>query len=192
MIITTDAKIDDIEGVVKLLNKFHVNSIEPSDKKDGFVTTMITREQLVRLIEHENGLTVAKHNDEVIGFVMAASWHFWEEWPFFKHMIGLLHKYEIDRDVLSKDNSYQYGPICIDKQWRGTDVLNLLFSHSLHNMGKRFKYLVTFVNKINGRSHKAHRDKLMLTTLDEFEFNNNYYYFMTCRTQNRNVNMRRD
>ena len=56
------ATMEDFDGIVKLLKTYHVDYISAEDKKDGFVTTNLTDEQLRRLIEEENGVTIAKEN----------------------------------------------------------------------------------------------------------------------------------
>ena len=52
-------------------------------------------------------------------------------------------------------------------------------------MSKRFEILVTFVNVINERSYAAHKRKLGLDTIQEFEFNDNRYYEMVYDTSKR-------
>jgi len=77
---------------------------------------------------------------------------------------------------LTTDNSYQYGPVCIDKSIRGSGALEIMFDFSREHMAKRFPILVTFINKINPRSYAAHTKKLGLTVIQEFEYNSNNYY----------------
>ena len=170
------ATLDDIEATLKLHAKYQVNSIKEEDKKDGFVTTAFTKEELTQLIEQEQGLFIAKEGEEVLAYVMAASWQFWSKWPMFKHMITELPKLVYLGQTLSVDNSYQYGPICIDKSVRGTVVLKEIFNFSLAHMEKRYPILVTFVNHINPRSYEAHKRKLGLEVIQEFEFNGNTYW----------------
>jgi hypothetical protein len=80
---------------------------------------------------------------------MAASWHFWSIWPMFEHMIKNLYNLEYLNQKLSVENSYQYGPICIDKSVRGSGVLEKIFDFSREHMSKKYPILVTFINKIN-------------------------------------------
>jgi len=116
------AELSDIEATLKLHAKYQVDSIKEEDKKDGFVTTAFTVEELTELITQEQGLFIAKKGEVVLAYVMAASWQFWSRWPMFQHMIQDLHNLEYLGETLSVDNSYQYGPICIDKSVRGTSI----------------------------------------------------------------------
>ena len=91
-------------------------------------------------------------------------------------MIKDLPNLEYLGQTLSVENSYQYGPICIDKSMRGTSILKNIFNFSLLHLAKRYPILVTFVNKINPRSYEAHKRKLGLTIIQEFQFNGNEYW----------------
>ncbi len=81
------ASIQDIEGVLDLQRKYHVKTIEESDKKDGFVTTLFTYDQLKKLVLQENGLFTASKDKKIVAYTMSASWEYWAEWPIFKFML---------------------------------------------------------------------------------------------------------
>jgi hypothetical protein len=179
------AQTSDVEKILKLHNLYQVDSIKEEDKKDGFVTTAFTKEQLTDIINKEQGIFIAIDNNEVVGYVMSASWQYWSAWPIFAHMIQDLPKLHYLGTTLSINNSYQYGPVCIDKRYRGSGLLAKLFNFALESMQKRYPILVTFVNKINPRSYAAHSKKLGLEVIHEFEFNNNTYYEMVFDTSKR-------
>ena len=176
------AELSDIDAVLMLHAKYQVDTIKEEDKKDGFVTTAFTKEELTQLIVEEQGLFIAKEGDVVLAYVMAASWQFWSQWAMFEHMIKDLPNLEYLGQKLSVENSYQYGPICIDKSVRGTSILKNIFNFSLGHMSKRYPILVTFVNKINPRSYEAHKSKLGLEVIQEFEYNGNEYWEFVCDT----------
>ncbi len=170
------AQLDDIDSILKLHFRYQVDSIEQEDKKDGFVTIAFTHEQLSNLITKEQGLFIAIEGNEVVGYAMSASWEFWTIWPMFVQMVKDLDDLEYLGKKLSVENSYQYGPVCIDKKFRGSGLLEKLFDFAREHMSKKYPILVTFVNKINHRSFVAHTKKLGLTVIKEFEFNGNSYY----------------
>jgi len=171
-----NATIEDIPAITQLQNKYHISTISEEDKSGGFVTTLFTEEQLSKMIDIEDGITIACDDDKVIAYVMAASWEFWAEWPLFQHMIKNLPSTQYLGQILSAENSYQYGPICVDKDYRGTEVLSRVFDYSRIQMNKRYPILITFINHINTRSYYAHTKKLGLDVIKSFEFNNNFYY----------------
>lgn len=169
------AEIEDIADVLKLQYKYHINSIDDEDKKDGFITTAFSEMQLENLIGMERGLFIAKKDEMVVGYVMAASWEYWSVWPMFQYMIDHLSDCQYNAQNLTVKNSYQYGPICIDKSVRGSGVLEALFEFSRRHMFERYPILITFINIINTRSYHAHTKKLGLEVVQKFEYNNNYY-----------------
>lgn len=170
------ATIDDIAEVLELHSKYQIDSIKEEDKKDGFVTTSFTPEQLRELIEKEQGLFVATKDDKIVAYVMSASWQFWSSWPIFATMIRDLGGLHYLGQKLTVENSYQYGPVCADKSVRGSGVLEGLFDFAREQMSARYPILVTFINKANPRSFMAHTKKIGLEVINEFEFNNNSYY----------------
>lgn len=170
------AEISDIDNVLKLHYRYHIDFINQEDKQDGFVTTPFTKEQLIELVEDEKGLFIAVLDGDVVAYVMAASWQFWSKWPMFAFMIENLPNLEYLGQKLNTHNSYQYGPICIDKSVRGSGVLEKIFGYSQKEMSKKYPILVTFINKINTRSYQAHTKKLGLEVIAEFDYNNNHYY----------------
>jgi hypothetical protein len=177
-----NAELSEIDEVLRLHYRYHIDSMAEEDKTQGFLTTPFTKEQLADLIHKENGLFIAKKNGKVVAYVMAASWNFWSIWPMFLFMINDLPNLSYHGNQLSTENSYQYGPICIDKSVRGTGILEAIFEFAKTEMSKRFPVLVTFVNKTNERSYQAHKRKLGLDVIQEFEFNGNKYYELVCLT----------
>lgn len=165
----------DIPGVARLQQRYHVKTIKEADRADGFVTTLFTESQFQELIANENGLAVALDGEKVVGYAMAASWQYWSVWPLFQHMIDDLASCRYRGRRLSTENSYQYGPICIDKDYRGGQVLPNLFEFSRRQLAARFPILITFINQNNPRSLRAH-SKLGLEIVKPFAFNGNNYY----------------
>lgn len=179
------ATLKDVDSILNLHNKYQVDSIQEQDKKDGFVTTPFTKEELADIINQENGIFIATLNNEVIAYIMSASWDYWAKWPMFAFMIKDLPKLKYLDNTLTINNSYQYGPVCVDKSVRGSGVLEQLFDFALDFMEKRYPILVTFVNKINTRSYEAHKRKLGLEIIQEFSYNGNEYYEFVYDTSKR-------
>lgn len=177
------ATMADLDGVLALHRKYHTASISEADKPDGFVTTNFTDTQLENLVKRENGITIAKQDGIVLSYAMAASWQFWSEWPFFAYMLERLSESRFEGQALSAETSYQYGPMCVDASARGTGVFADVFNASLLHMSDRFPIMATFINQINGRSYAAHTRKVAMKAVGTFQFNNNDYYLLACRTK---------
>ena len=182
------ATVADMPGIRALLKKYHRDTISDEDRPGGFVTTAITDEQLTDLIEKENGVMIivrpqaAPSPDEVLAFCFAAPWEFWKSWPLFAYMIEIMPEYEFEGKNIIVEDTYQYGPICVDTSIRGTGAFADLFYASLTDFKDRFPVMITFVNSINGRSENAHNNKAHMQTIGTFDFNDNHYLMMAIRT----------
>lgn len=176
------AELNDVPAVLALHQRYHLSSISTEDLAEGFVTTAFTTAQLQRLIEEEKGLVIARDSEAVVGYTMAASWDYWSQWPIFTHMIAGLPHLNFHGKSLTVENSYQYGPVCIDRAYRGTGLLAQMFEFSRMQMAPRYPYLVTFINKKNPRSFAAHTRKIGLEVIAEFLFNDNEFYELSYRT----------
>ena len=182
------ATVADMPGIRALLKKYHRDTISDKDRPGGFVTTAITDEQLTDLIGKENGVMIivrpqaAPSPDEVLAFCFAAPWEFWKSWPLFAYMIEILPEYEFEGKNVVVEDTYQYGPICVDTSIRGTGAFADLFYASLKDFKDRFPVMITFVNSINGRSENAHNNKAHMQTIGTFDFNDNHYLMMAIRT----------
>ena len=177
------ATLKDIDGIKALLKKYHKDTISDEDRPDGFVTTAITDDQLKKLIEQEHGVTViADGKETILGFCFAAPWDFWSVWPLFRHMMDIIPSYSFEGKPLVLEETYQYGPMCVDRSIRGTGAFEKLFFASLKQWKDRFPVMLTFVNQINKRSENAHNNKAGMETIGTFDFNDNHYYLMAIRT----------
>lgn len=171
------AKLSDIEGVLDLQKLYLVSNLTEEEKKSGFVTTPFSVEQLTYVINNK-GLFIAKDNNKIIAYIFAEGWDFFCQYPIFEHMISLFPKLNFLDFEINSISSFQYGPICIDKKYRGKGLINSLFEFMRIHVVKKYPLSLTFINKTNIPSYKAHTEKLKWTVIGDFEFNNNNYYIL--------------
>lgn len=174
------ATIADIPAVLALQEKYLFANLNETEKKAGFVTTPFTYQQLIEVIGME-GLFVATDDTDIVAYCFSASWQYFSQWKIFEHMITLFPNYTFDGQIVTVDNSFQYGPICIDIPYRGKGIINILVDFMQTNMVKKYPIGITFINKLNIPSYKAHTKKTKWTVLSEFDFNNNKYYVLAMK-----------
>ncbi len=168
------AETSDVDGILELQELYLVSNLTVEERVDGFVTTPFTVDLLIEVIE-KKGLFIAKINNKIIAYAFAASWEFYSQWPIFEYMISMFSRYKFRDFDLNTNTSFQYGPVCIHKDYRGQGLIKTLFEFMRITVVKNYPLSVTFINKINIPSTKAHIDKLKWTVIDEFEFNKNQY-----------------
>ncbi|QZK89490.1 GNAT family acetyltransferase [Flavobacterium sp. CHNK8] len=171
------AQISDIDGVLALQELYLVANLTETEKAAGFVTTPFTISQLNEVIEKQE-LFIAKDRGEIIGYIFAGSWDFFKQWPIFEYMSSLLPELQFLDHTFTLSNSFQYGPISIHQDYRGKGLIFPLFEHMRVHMSQKYPLALTFINKINIPSTKAHTQKLNWSIISEFQFNNNDYYIL--------------
>ncbi len=171
------AKTEDISGVLALQELYLVSNLTEKEKEGGFVTTPFTTKQLQEIIEQE-GLFLAKDNNRIIAYIFAASWDYFSQWPIFRYMTPILPDIPFKDFNITTTNSFQYGPICIRADYRGQGLIKPFFEFMRIHMIKKFPLAITFINKTNKPSKKAHTEKLNWSIIGNFQFNNNEYYIL--------------
>jgi hypothetical protein len=175
MIVTSLATLKDIEGILLLQEKNLFSNLTPNERKNGFVTTPFTINQIKEILKQQ-GLFVAKNNNNnIIAYAFAGNWIFFKQWDIFNYMIARFPKLAFNNKNITTKNSFQYGPVCIDKNYRGKGILNLIFEEMRIEFVKKYPISITFINKINVISKQAHTKKLGWEIIDEFNFNNSTY-----------------
>lgn len=165
----------DIPGVLALQEANLFENLTDEQKVAGFVTTRYTVEQVQALIGG-NGLFVARDGGAVVGYAVAASWAFLAQWPIFPHMIARLVGRDLFGTRISEANTFQYGPVCIEASRRGSDLLARLFGDLRQDLSQRYPVGLTFINRVNQRSFRAHTARLGLEVVDEFSFSGRDYF----------------
>ena len=165
----------DFSGILDLQARNLFANLAATERPGGFVTTPFSSD-LLRLLMIQDGVFVAASEQKIIGYLLAGDWEFFSQWAIFKVMIDRLPKLSYEGQQITVDNSFQYGPICVDRSSRGSQVFPELFDLMRVSFAPKFPIGVTFINKINERSFAAHTRKLNLDIIDEFEFNGNSFY----------------
>jgi hypothetical protein len=170
----------DIEGVLSLQAKYLFANTPEKERENGFVTTPFTIEQIENIIA-QDGLFIAIDN-KVVAYAFAGSWEYFSQWAIFPFMAIRLNNYNLENEKVTTNNSFQYGPICIDLSYRGSGLFQQLFEFMRIAMKKRYPIGITFINQINKRSYEAHTKKLGMKIVDEFTYNDNNFYGLTFDT----------
>src|SRR5690606_16224775 len=172
---TSIGTTQDIPGILALQEKYLHKNLNEEERRRGFVTTPFTAEQIEEVIK-QNGIFIATNEEHgIIAYAFAASWKYFEQWEIFNYMVSRFPQLSFQGGTITTENSFQYGPICIDLRYRGTGLLNQLFEEMRVEFVKKYPISVTFINKVNEVSTKAHTIKLGWEVIDAFRFNGKEY-----------------
>jgi hypothetical protein len=173
MIIFRMAETKDFPKILELQKKNLLKNLEPQDQQDGFLSIEYNADQLARL-NQDLGIFVAVEDDHLSGYLIAQTMDFAMKSALISTMVKRFPDVQYNARPLSGLKTFIYGPVCINKESRGQGILEGLYSVMLKALQK-YDAGVAFVSEKNPRSLYAHRDKLGMKPVDEFEFNGQLY-----------------
>jgi hypothetical protein len=172
----------DINGILALQAENLYANLAPTALSNGFVTTPF-RPDLLQYLLHQTGVFVAEDEDKIVGYLLAGDWKFFSRWEIFLFMLDRLPSLTFQGRSIPVEDSFQYGPICLDRSVRGTTVFPDIFAYMRSSFAPKYPIGITFINKLNQRSFAAHTRKLDLEIIDEFELNDNSFYTLAFSTR---------
>ncbi|MCH1929665.1 GNAT family N-acetyltransferase [Shewanella sp. A25] len=178
------ATLKDVD-VLAVLEKQFLND-ELSSTGGNLKGQSFNKAELTELVNH-HWIMLAEDKGQIIGYVIAGRWSFFEAWPIYRNLLNRLSKIGADASdefrQLTKQNSCQYGPIWVNSQYRGQGVFEALVEALSRELRPHFRYMVTFIAEENERSFAAHTRKASMQVLDYFGFSARDYYLMAARTE---------
>lgn len=171
----------DINGILTLQEQNLYANLAPTELDGGFVMTPLTSD-LLQILLDRSGIFVAEEQGKIIGYLCAADWDFFARWEIFRVMMSRLPALKFADIPMTVADSFQYGPVCIDRVFRSNGILTSLFTKMRSSFAPKFPIGITFINKLNQRSFVAHTRKLDFEVVDEFEFNSHSFYTLVFKT----------
>lgn len=174
----------DFSSIIALQNQNLHERLSHQERQNGFLQVAFSTEHLTKLMA-ENGVVIMLKNDHLMGYALAGGWPVFKEETIFKEMIKVFDGERFATHRLNLDNTFQYGPICIESQFRGGPhrVLPSLFERVQHFFAKRYPVGLTFISSHNPRSLNAHKNKLGMTVIGEFTHQKTLYHILAFLTQ---------
>lgn len=148
---TSPATLTDVDGILALMA-----ANQPS--QGGRLSASLPRERLLAMLD-DLPFVVARHQNEVIGFLLTCSRQMNADVPVIRAMLAAYP---------GKPDAYVYGPVCVAGHMRGQGVAAAMFACLKATLPKRQGIL--FVRQDNPVSLKAHR-RMAMREVASFDFN---------------------
>ncbi|MGL5906827.1 MAG: GNAT family N-acetyltransferase [Shewanella sp.] len=173
------AGTQDIDLLV-ILEQKHLND-ELASATMGLAGQAFSAAELTQLV-CQHWVVVAEVDGNIIGYVIAGRWDFFNTWPIYRHLLRHLGLLQWDGPRLTPTNSCQYGPIWIHQAYRGNGIFELLVNHLKTVVAPNFSYMLTFIAEENERSFAAHTAKANMQVVDFFDYESRGYYLLASKT----------
>lgn len=155
----------DVKSLLELQKKNLLT--DTTGKSGGFLSAEFSEEDFNKMNIPPSGVYVKKNQSgQIIGYlVVSADEEHNKRTPIIKTMMEQLPP-EID-----PAKCFVYGPVCIDMQYRGLNILQELVVAARKDQLNNPKTLVLFISNLNKASLTAHH-KLGAKKVGGFEFKN--------------------
>lgn len=167
----------DLPGVLELQEFNHFESLTQEQQKEGFLSARFSAEQFAQM-NREAAFVVAEAQGHVVGYACSAGVDFSRQFPILDAMIATFGKLTYLGTTLIDARVCIYGPVCVDRAWRGRGVLRGLINRLKEELAGRFDMAAAFIAKTNSRSLAAHVDGLGMTVLGDYAFGTGRYWIV--------------
>jgi hypothetical protein len=164
----------DYPGILALQEANLFDNLSIEARADGFLSARFSRAQFEQM-NADVAVMVATDDERVAGYLCASSVAFNRQFPLLTAMIQRYDDVSFHGRLLAGQNTFVYGPVCIDRAERGRGVLRSLFGALRREVAGSFEAGVCFVAAGNARSLAAHEQGLQMQRVAEFEFQQRRY-----------------
>jgi hypothetical protein len=165
----------DYGGILAIQARYLVGNLSPEERKDGFLSAEFSLEQIAAMAS-DLGIVAARSDGEVVGFMCASRMDFVPRPTILDSMLKCLDGVALDGRSPTEDPTFIYGPVCLDREYRGTGLLRQMFERLKKDFVSYYELGVAFVAVSNPRSLNAHVNGLGMTAAGLFDYGGNRYH----------------
>ena len=165
---------EDYSGILALQEANLFDNLSTEAREDGFLSARFSRELFLQM-DRDVGVLVARDAERVAGYLCASGVELNRQFPLLVAMIERYSEVSFQGRALSDQKTFVYGPVCVDRAYRGHGVLRGLYRKLLREIPGRFDVGVAFVAEENQRSLGAHVAGLGMHNVGEFTFKDKRY-----------------
>ena len=147
----------DLKQILALQERNLKQNLSTEEKSaEGFLTMQFSLEMLQQLHELAPSVVV-RDEDEIIAYAIVLLKEGRNAYPDLENMFLHLETLSWNDKPLVDYKFYVMGQICIDKNYRGQQVFNMLYNKHRELYQNSFDCLVTEISTSNHRSLRAHK-----------------------------------
>jgi len=171
------ATSEDIPAILDLQAANLISHLDEAARQDGFLSVEFTRKQIEEMADHV-GIIVARDGIRVAGYLCASSRKFNQAFPLLAAMMERFDRIDYLGRSLTSSRVFIYGPVCIDRFYRGRGLLTGLYETLKKEVTGQYDVGVAFVADDNPHSLHAHVKGLGMDRVGEFVFSEKRYHIL--------------
>lgn len=174
------AKSEDYAAILRLQRANYFDNLSVEERKEGFLSAEFTEKQVAAMAK-DLGIMIAVCAAQLAGYLCAFRNEFNHGSPVLAKMLELYDQVEFEGKPLSTYKSYIYGPVCVDRGYRGQGLLRGLCEAQKNDLAGKFEVGVAFVARNNPHSLQAHVTGLGMMEVGDFTARDNVYAILAFR-----------
>jgi hypothetical protein len=167
----------DLPSLLELQEANLLGNLPTEQQKDGFLSAHFAAEQFAQM-NREAAVVVAEDHGRIVGYACSAGVNFSRQFPILDAMIATFGRLTYLGTTLIDARVCIYGPVCVDRAWRGRGVLRGVVARIKEELAGQFDVAAAFISKVNSRSLAAHVDGLGMTVLGDYAFGAGRYWIV--------------
>jgi hypothetical protein len=176
------ARPADYPAILQLQAQNVPENLSDAQKRQGFIVSRMDEAQLAH-INQRLGILVATAAERLAGFVCLMSTDARPRPPVVDAMLATLAGLSFNGAPLSEQRVFMYGPVCLDRAWRGKGVLKQLYAAVRAHTCGEFDAGALFIDDDNPHSLAAHVQGLGMTALAPFRSGQKDYQLVVFATR---------
>ncbi len=164
----------DLPEIMRIQDANCISNLSQEQRADGFLSVAFSASQFVAM-HREIPVVVADCGHHLGGFMCGCTLASGARVPLLGRMISLFPQTLYSGRPLDQYTAFIYGPVCVDRAYRGKGVIEGLFGAFLAQLAGRYDVGALFVSLENPRSLHAHIHKLGMCKLCNFSFSGKEY-----------------
>jgi hypothetical protein len=171
------ATSEDFSAILEVQAANFIGNLNDAARQNGFLSVEFTREQIEEMADHV-GIIVARDETGVAGYLCASACEFNRSFPLIADMMQQFNRIDYRGRSLTSYRVFIYGPVCIDRPYRGQGLLRGLYETLKQEVAGPYDVGVAFVAEDNPHSFRAHVDGLGMDRVGEFLFDAKRYHIL--------------
>jgi GNAT superfamily N-acetyltransferase len=153
---TTTSGIEDLKQILELQEKNLTRNLSRDEiQSQGFVTINHSLQMLQQMHDMSPSIII-KEDDRIVAYALTMLLEFSKLVPGLESMFERFASLRWNGKPLNDYSYYVMGQICVDKDYRGKGLFDLLYQKHKEVFSNRFDLIVTEIATRNTRSLRAH------------------------------------
>ncbi|HEX2608317.1 MAG TPA: GNAT family N-acetyltransferase [Flavisolibacter sp.] len=151
------SSIEELRQIHELNRKYIRGEVLTAEEHEEGFLTWLYDSRLLQQMQEQAPSVIAKDRDRVVAYALTTLRQACDFHQNLRNMFEFIERLPLDGKPLGSQSFYVMGQVCVDKPYRGRNLIARLYEKHREVYSHQFDYLVTEISTRNIRSLKAHQ-----------------------------------